>query len=154
MRNQDLSLKVGSLIDDQGITFSIDRKVIDEMKELYQSSLKAAAAPGGDPGDDGDDESDKQPGSNPLKNGRSPGKQILAMETIANTVVIEGDQLDLMEACQVIQMMQEMAEVEMIIIQTTHAEALVREGTQTAITIGTEDTLYQWQYIHDIIPQV
>ena len=65
------------------------------------------------------------------------------METIANTVVIEGDQLDLMEAHQAIQMTQKMAEVEMIIIRTTHTKALVREGTQTAITIGTEDTLYQ-----------
>ena len=116
MRNQDLSLKGGSLIDDQGITFSVDRKLMDEMKRLYQSSLKATAAPGGGPGNDGDDESDKQPGSNPWKKVDSPGKQILAMETVANTVVIEGDQLNLMEAHQVIQMMQEMAEVEMIII--------------------------------------
>ena len=69
MRNQDLSLKGGSLIDDQGITFSVDRKVMDEMKRLYQSSLKAAVAPGGDPGNDRNDESDEQPGSNPQKNG-------------------------------------------------------------------------------------
>jgi len=58
LRNDDLSKKGGSWYADQGIAFSTDGKVLDEMKRLYQLSLKAAAAPG-DPGDDGDDESDE-----------------------------------------------------------------------------------------------
>jgi hypothetical protein len=65
MRNEDLSTKGRSLYENQGIAFSVDGKVIDEMKRLYQSSLKAAAAPGGDPGDDGDDESDDPPDPDP-----------------------------------------------------------------------------------------
>jgi len=59
MRNEDLSKNGGSHYDDQGIVFSTDGKVLDEMKQLYQSSIKATAAPGGEPGDDGDDESDE-----------------------------------------------------------------------------------------------
>jgi len=46
--NNDLSKKSGSWYTDQEIAFSTDGKVLDEMKRLYQSSLKAAAAPGDD----------------------------------------------------------------------------------------------------------
>ena len=65
MRNEDLSMKGGSRYKDQGILFSMDGKIIDEMRRLYQLSLKVAAAPGGDPGDDGDDESDEPPKHHP-----------------------------------------------------------------------------------------
>ena len=41
--------------------FTADGKVLDEMKQLYQSSLKAAAARGTGPRDEGDDESDEPP---------------------------------------------------------------------------------------------
>src|SRR6202023_3362730 len=41
MRNEDLFQWGGSHIDDQGITFSVDGKITDAMKQLYQSSLKA-----------------------------------------------------------------------------------------------------------------
>ena len=68
--NKDLSKKSGSRYTDQGIAFSADGKVLDEMKQLYQSSLKSAAAPG-DPGDDGDDESDKPSDPN-LQRGDPP----------------------------------------------------------------------------------
>ena len=64
MQNEDLSLWSGTRIDNQGIAFSTDGKIIDEMKRLYQSSLKVATAPGGDSGDDGDNESDEPPDSN------------------------------------------------------------------------------------------
>ena len=58
LHNDDLSKKGGSQYADQGIAFSTDGKVLNEMKRLYQSSLKAAAAPG-DPGDDGNNEWDE-----------------------------------------------------------------------------------------------
>jgi len=67
MRNEDLSKNGGSHYDDQGIVFSTDGKVLDEMKQLYQSSIKATAAPGGDPGDDRDDESDELSDPNPYR---------------------------------------------------------------------------------------
>ena len=57
--NADLFEWGHSNYEDQGITFGPNREVNDEMKNMYQSSLRAATAPGGgDPGDEADDDSD------------------------------------------------------------------------------------------------
>ena len=48
------------------MTFSTDGKVLNKMKQLYQSSLKSAAAPG-DPGDDSNDELDEPSDHNPQR---------------------------------------------------------------------------------------
>jgi len=66
LRNDDLSKKGGSRYTDQGIAFGTDGKILDEMKRLYQLSLKAAAA-SGDPGDNGDDELDEPSDSIPWR---------------------------------------------------------------------------------------
>ena len=58
IRNADLSEYGQSNFDDQGITFGPNHEVCDEMKRIYQSSLKAMSAPGAPPGDEGDNESD------------------------------------------------------------------------------------------------
>ena len=71
MHNEDMCTKGGSRYADQGIAFSADGKVLDEMKQLYQSSLKSAAAPG-DPGDDGDDDSDEPSNSKPWRGDPPP----------------------------------------------------------------------------------
>ena len=71
MHNDDLSIRGGTPIDNQSITFSVDRKVIDTMKWLYQLSLKAAAIPG-DPEDDGNDELDDESSSNSQGSKQSP----------------------------------------------------------------------------------
>jgi len=62
IQNADLFEWGYSNYNDQGITFGHNCKVHDEMRNIYQSSLKAVSAPGGgDPGDNGDDESDNHP---------------------------------------------------------------------------------------------
>jgi len=62
IRNADLFEWGHSNYDDQGIIFGHNREVHDEMRNMYQSSLKAASAPGGgDTGDNGDNESDNHP---------------------------------------------------------------------------------------------
>ena len=71
LHNNDLSKKGGSWYTDQGIAFSTDGKVLDEMKRLYQSSHKSAAA-SGDPGNDGDNESDELSDPNPRRGDPSP----------------------------------------------------------------------------------
>ena len=72
MRIQDLSEKGGSIYNDQGIVFNANGKIIDEMRQLYQLSLKTATAPGRDSGDDGDDESDKSPNLSPQQSDPPP----------------------------------------------------------------------------------
>ena len=72
IRNADLSEYGQSNFDDQGITFGPNREVRDEMKRMYQSSLKATSAPGAPPGDEGDDESDHCFNHKPQRGGSDP----------------------------------------------------------------------------------
>jgi len=71
MQNEDMPIKGRSRYTDQGIIFSTNGKVLNEMKRLYQLSLKLAAAPG-DPGDNGDDESDESSESKPQRGDPPP----------------------------------------------------------------------------------
>ena len=61
-----------SNFDDQGITFGPNCEVHDEMKRMYQSSLKAMSAPEAPPGDKGDDESDHRFDRKPQQGGSDP----------------------------------------------------------------------------------
>jgi len=66
IQNADLFEWGHSNYDDQGIMFGPNCVVHNEMRNMYQSSLKAISAPGGgDPGDDGDNESDDQSNHHP-----------------------------------------------------------------------------------------
>jgi len=79
--NRDMLEWSASNFDDQGITFGLKGKVLDEMKHMYQFMLRTASAPGapGDNGGDGDGNSNhsshRHPEGNdpcPPQNGNGP----------------------------------------------------------------------------------
>jgi len=70
-------------------------------------------------------------------------------EIVAVKVAVERDQPALAEVQRDIQMMEEMAEIVVMIIHTTLAEVMTRTDVLIAITI--EDTQYQRPYIRGTI---